>query len=175
MLENSKFPAPPHLITTNKGTAPFDTWCIDTIVGLNPPGAEGETALVICVCACSKWVEAWPIRDMKSASVARLFHLHITCRFGVPRVVRSDRGREYAGDFATYLASMGVDHRVISTAHPRANGLVERYNRVVKSGLRKLISEVPDTNWTEHLPEVLAGLRMLPTKTGLSPHLICFK
>ena len=25
------------------------------------------------------------------------------------------------------------------------------------------------------LPEILAGMRMLPTKLGMSPHLICFK
>ena len=64
---------------------------------------------------------------------------------------------------------------MISTAHPRANGLVERYNRVVKEGLRKLTTLSPTASWDELLPEVLAGLRMLPTKVGWSPHLLCFK
>ena len=73
------------------------------------------------------------------------------------------------------MQGLGVVHRVISTAHPRANGLVERYNRVVKEGLRKLATLSPAVAWDELLPEVLAGLRMLPTKVGWSPHLLCFK
>ena len=93
----------------------------------------------------------------------------------MPRVVRSDRGTEFQGQFRRYLAGLGVDHRLISTAHPRANGLVERYNKVVKEGLRKLAHLQPQAAWDELLPEVLAGLRMLPTKTGASPHLLCFK
>lgn len=37
------------------------------------------------------------------------------------------------------------------------------------------MTEFPGTSWRDHLPEVLAGLRMLPNTTGLSPYLICFK
>ena len=68
-----------------------------------------------------------------------------------------------------------MDHRVISTANPRANRLVERYNRVIKEGIRKMITLVGEIAWDEVLPEVLAGLRMLPTRLGVSPHLIVFK
>jgi hypothetical protein len=68
-----------------------------------------------------------------------------------------------------------VDHRVISTANPRANGLVERYNRAIKEGLRKMVTLVGEIAWDEVLPEILAGLRMLPTLLGASPHFIVFK
>ncbi len=174
-IEGARFPAPPHLVTTKKDLLPFDTRCIDTIGPINPPGTEGAKHLIVCVCAASKWVEAWPVVQLTSHVAAALFHLHVTCRFGVPRVVRSDRGREFQGRFKEYLAGLGVDQRLISTAHPRANGLVERYNKVVKEGLRKLSSLQPNLAWDELLPEVLAGLRMLPTRTGASPHLLCFK
>lgn len=30
-------------------------------------------------------------------------------------------------------------------------------------------------NWTQRLPEVLAGMRMLQTKMGLSPYMLTFK
>jgi transposase InsO family protein len=79
------------------------------------------------------------------------------------------------GHFDKYLRELGVDHRVISTAHPRANGLIERYNRSIKEGLRKMSTLVGTIAWDELLPEVLAGLRMLPTRLGVSPHLIVFK
>ena len=69
---------------------------------------------------------------LTSVAVSRAFHGGLTVRFGVPRVVRSDRGSEYRGEFRRYLQGLGVDHRIISTSHPRANGLVERYNKVIK-------------------------------------------
>lgn len=133
------------------------------------------TSVVVCVCAFSKWVEAWPTPDLRSETIVRLFHSNVVCRFGVPRVVRTDRGTEYAGEFKLYLRRLGVTQRVISTQHPRANGLVERYNKVVKEGLRKLGSAQLGVNWCQLLPEVLAGLRFLQTKTGLSPFLIVCK
>ncbi len=128
-----------------------------------------------CVCVSSKWVEAWPTSDIKSSTIRKLFHTNITTRYGVPLVVRSDKGREFLGTFDKYLRELGVDHRIISTAHPRANGLIERYNRSLKEGIRKMTTLVGEIAWDEVLPEVLAGLRMLPTKLGVSPHLMIFK
>ena len=79
------------------------------------------------------------------------------------------------GLFDVYLRELGVDHRIISTSYPRANGLIERYNRCIKEGLRKMSTLVGTIAWDEVLPEVLAGLRMLPTRLGVSPHLLIFK
>lgn len=60
--------------------------------------------------------------------------------------------------------------RTISTLHPRANGLIERYNREVKAGLRRLMAANLKTPWFELLPDVIRGLRILPTTaTGHSP------
>lgn len=131
--------------------------------------------MVTCVCVSSKWVEAWPAIDLKSTTIRSLFHANITTRYGVPLVVKTDKGREFLGSFDKYLQCLGLDYRVISTANPRANGLVERYNRTIKEGIRKMITLVGEIAWDEVLPEVLAGLRMLPTRLGVSPHLIVFK
>lgn len=68
-----------------------------------PVSEEGHNKLVVCVCAYSKWVEAWPVSNLRSATIAKLFHLNITARFGVCRVVRSDKGREFMGEFQAYL------------------------------------------------------------------------
>ena len=51
----------------------------------------------------SKWVEAWPAHDIKSVTIRSLFHTNITTRYGVPLVVRSDKGREFLGSFDKYL------------------------------------------------------------------------
>ena len=63
----------------------------------------------------------------------------------------------------------------VFTAHPQANGLVERYNGVIRGGLRKLQAADPGRSWVEVLPTVLAGMRFLPTRLGYPPAWIVFK
>jgi hypothetical protein len=53
--------------------------------------------------------------------------------------------------------------------------LVERYNGVIRAGLRKSATFKPHVPWTELLPAVLAGLRFLPTRLGYPPAWIAFK
>ena len=60
-------------------------------------------------------------------------------------------------------------------AHPQANGLVERYNAMLRSGLRKLTTSQTGVPWTDLLPAVLAGLIFLPTRLGFPPATIAFK
>jgi hypothetical protein len=93
----------------------------------------------------TKWIEAGVVDrpNLTSEWVTNWFHCNITCRFGVPAAVRCDRGREYRGAFQIYCDSMGIRVQLISTAHPRANGLVERYNGVIESGFRKLSAACP--------------------------------
>ena len=99
----------------------------------------------------------------------------MVCRYGVPVAVRADRGREFAGEFAAYLESIGTVLSVVSTAHPRANGQVERYNAFIKAGFRRMMTACPGTCWFEHLGDVLMGLRLLPTRLGFSLYLLVYK
>ena len=86
-----------------------------------------------------------------------------------------DHSTKFQGEFHQYLEQMGICHSLISVAHPHANGLVEHYNGVLCHGLRKQLAAMPGIHPKEALPEVLAGLRMLPTRIGLSPFLLLYK
>ncbi len=90
-------------------------------------------------------------------------------------MVRSDKGCEFLGQFDKYLLGLGVQHRIISTAHSKANGLVERYNNALKEELCKMLTMFPEASWEQVFPEVLAGLRALPSRSGISPFLVCIK
>ena len=70
---------------------------------------------------------------------------------------------------------MGIKHTIISVCHPRANGLVERYNGIIYAGLRKMFAPLPGVPWQEYLPEIFVGLRLLPTKIGLSSFFLLYK
>lgn len=70
---------------------------------------------------------------------------------------------------------MGIHHSRITAYNPRANGLAEKYVGVIKAGFRKLKTAFPKGEWYDFLPEIIAGLRMLPSKLGLSPFLMLYK
>ena len=69
---------------------PFSCWAIDTIIGLSPPAPDGSTAVVVCVDCVTKWAEVGIVQHVDSYHTARFFNDSVLCRYGVPRVVRSD-------------------------------------------------------------------------------------
>lgn len=46
---------------------------------------------------------------------------------------------------------------------------------LIKSGLRRLKSALPTEEWYSFLPDVVAGLRFLPSKLGVSPFTMVYK
>ena len=135
----------------------------------------GQQILIVCICTFCKWVEAGVIVDRRSSTVARWVHAEITCQYGTPGLIRTDRGTEFRGAFSRYLADMGVRHTLILPQHPRANGMVEPYNGIILSGLRRMSAAVPGAPVQDLLPEVLAGLHFLPRRVGFQPYLLAFK
>ena len=66
--------------------------------------------------------------DKLSTMVAKVFHKEITCRFGTPLVIRSDRGGEFAGEFVDYHVRLGIKRWIMLPQNPRTNGMVEWVN-----------------------------------------------
>ena len=135
-IEHAKFVSPTYLLPTRKDLWPLHTMAIDLITGLKYPDGSMSSVLAVAICVFCKWVEAQFLANRSSRAVTRWFHEEIVCRFGTPCVVRTDHGMEFQGEFHTYLERMGIRHSLISVAHPRANGLIERYNGVIRRGLR---------------------------------------
>ena len=174
--EGAKFLSPPYLIPTPKGREPFEIVAVDTIVALKPAAPDGATSVILCVDTCSRFVLAGRLANLDSYHTAAWFNDQVVGVFGMPAVVRSDRGPEYRGAFDKYLREAGVEHRLISTMHPRANGIVERQVRSVKAGLRRFFAACPGGRWWEGLADVVRGLNVIPVRaTGLSPYTVVFK
>ena len=53
--------------------------------------------------------------------------------------------------------------------------MVERYNGMLRSGIHKLLVDCKEANWVQLLPEVLLGLRFLPSQVGLLPYTLAYK
>ena len=174
--EAALFSPPPYLIPTDKGLWPFYMWCVDTIVRLHPPAPNGAQDVIVAIDPVTRWVELGSVPHLMSHEVALWFHAEIVCRYGLPVVVQTDKGSEYKGEFDMYMRRNGVKHRFTATLNPRANGLVERVNRVIKSALCRFAAQCPEGKWWEVLGDVARSLRVLTTRAlGYAPYVHVFK
>jgi hypothetical protein len=125
----------------------------------------------------SKWVEVIPVPDLTAATTARLVHLHLVSRFGVPAQFISDNGASFLHDFSDFCRRMGIHQRFITADQPRGNGLAERMVKTIKSALRKHAAAKHNAlTWdAEGLANILLGYRCTPqAATGHSPARIVF-
>ena len=174
--EQARFPQPPYLMTTERMSEPFRCWAVDSIVKLYPPAPDGSTDVMIALDPFVRWLEVGKLPTLNLHETTCWFHEQVTCRYGLPFIVQSDRGPEYQGAFDRYMKANGIQHRLISTAHPRANGLAERMVRTVKALIRKFLLHCEGGRWWEVLGDVARAVRILPSRaTGCSPYLLVFK
>ena len=94
----------------------------------------------------------------------------IICRFGIPRVLVSNNGKQFDNDaFRDFCSQLGIRNHYSSPAHPQANGQVE----VTSQSLLKIIKtrlKGAKGIWPEELPSVLWACRtMARTPTGETP------
>ena len=115
---------------------PWDHVQIDLIGPLFPSDA-GMTQVFTVVNVLSGFIVLRALKDKAMDTVARALW-KIFYEFGTPKIIQSDNGTEFVNSVMQGLTKLyGVDHRLITPYHPRANGLVERVNKEVGKGLKK--------------------------------------
>ena len=67
---------------------------MDLITNLDP-SVEGFHHCVVAVDCFSKWVEIVPLRDRSSQTLADWLYRDLVPRFGKPRWIRVDAGKEF--------------------------------------------------------------------------------
>ncbi|KFD60017.1 hypothetical protein M514_07755 [Trichuris suis] len=134
------------------------------------PLFDGCKYLLTAVDRFTRWPEAWPVRDISARTVAETFLANWIARFGVPRQITTDQGRQFKSHLWTALNKlMGTKHTPTSAYHPQANGLVERFHRPLKTALIARMHAL-SIKWTLALPLVLLGTRAaLKADLGLAP------
>eukprot|EP00731_Ephydatia_muelleri_P013042 Em0007g352a len=103
-------------------------------------------------------------------SIQFLRNLKFGTRFGAPKVIISDQGREFVNSVCKKLFKLTkVRHKISSAYHPQTNGLIERYNQTLQRSLVKLVNKEQD-NWDIFLEGVLFAYRTSAHKsTGVPP------
>ena len=150
--------------------ASMDLVTMDILSGL-PTVDDGSKYLLVVVDAFTKWVEAYPLPDQKAATCITAVYNGMFSRFGLPRQLHSDQGRNFESQLVTELCNITGVYKARTTAfHPRSDGQTEKANRTILAMLRAATHK--DTKqWPSKPPTVLAVYRMtVHLTTGVTPN-----
>ena len=152
---------------------PFERIAMDIVGPLKRSRKGNRYILVVCDYA-TRFPEAIPLRSIDAETVAEEL-ITVFSRFGIPGEILSDQGSNFMSQLMQELYRL-LKVRPIRTSpyHPQTDGLVERFNRTLKSMLRRLVKE-EGRDWDKLIPYVLFAYREVPqTTTGFSPFELLF-
>ena len=122
----------------------------------------------------TKWPEVFSVPDRTAPTVAKCL-AELVWRHGVPAKIIHDRAAEFLSDVLQDTAAiLGLKQLPTSGGHPQTDGLVERFNRTLKTMLTKLV-EVRGKNWDKLLGPVLLAYRTTPhSSSGETPFFLMY-
>jgi transposase InsO family protein len=141
------------------------------------PLAQGNLKyVVVAVEYFSKWIKAKPLATVTSATVQKFFWQNIVCRFGVPKAITVDNGTQFdAETFKDFCDQIGTKLHFASVRHPESNGLVERANGIIMTGIMKLIFNQPRGKWLDEFIKVVwSHNTTISRSTGFTPFKLLF-
>ena len=117
----------------------------------------------------SNYVELDILPSSSTAQVIRTLSFHFA-RYGIPEVVVSDNGPQYASaEFADFARKLDFEHRTSSPTFPQSNGKAENAVKTIKSLWRKAQDAGQNPLWA------LLMWRNVPSETtGVSPAQLMF-
>jgi hypothetical protein len=146
------------------------------LLGPLPPAQGNLKYVVVAVKYFSKWIEAKPLATITSATVHKFFWQNIVCRFGVLKAITVDNGTQFdAETFKTFCRQIGTKIHFASARHPESNGLVERVNGIIITGIMKSIFNQPKGKWLDELIKVVWNHNTAVSRSiGFTPFKLLF-
>jgi hypothetical protein len=156
-------------------TWPLQRWGLD-LLGPLPPAQGNLKYVAVAVEYFSKWIEAKPLATITSVTVQKFFWQNIVCRFGVLKAITVDYGTQFDADaFKEFCEQIGTKIRFASVRHSKSNGLVERANEIIMTGIMKLIFNQPRGKWPDELIKVVwSHNTTISRSTGFTPFKLLF-
>ena len=161
---------PLHPIPVNR---PFQIVGVD-IMDL-PLTTQGNKHVLVFQDFLTKWPMVFAIPDQKSQRIAEILVREVVPFCGVPESLLSDRGANLLSHLMLDICKLlGVQKLNTTAYHPQCNGMVERFNRTLKTALRKHAARF-GVQWDRHLSGVLWAYRNTPHEsTGEKPSFLLF-
>jgi transposase InsO family protein len=146
------------------------------LLGPLPPAQRNLKYVIVAVEYFSKWIEAKPLATITSATIQKFFWQNIVCRFGVLKAINVDNGTQFdAETFKDLCDRIGTKIHFALVRHPKSNGLVERANGIIMTGIMKLIFNQPRGKWPDELIKVVWSHNTTVSRsTGFTPFKLLF-
>ena len=164
-----------HLHPVPTPEVPNVVWALDTIVIGTAAKGSDKKYVITAVDHHSRYRWAVAVKNNTSQAVitflTRLFE-----SFGKPTTILADNGTNYVSkQLRKFLTERGV-HIVFSPPYrPEANGLCEKTNDTLITGIRLALTDNPRLRWTSALDHVLKTINDRPHDvTGSCPRYLHF-
>ena len=162
---------PSKSLTSVTSPWPFQQWGLD-IFGPLLIGKGPCKFIIVAVDYFTKWAESKPLATITEQKIRSFIWLSIICRFGIPRALVSDNGKQFDNPkFRDFCAELGIKNYYSSPAHPQSNGQAEVTIRTLKATLKTKLEDLKG-KWAEYLPEVLWAYRTMRKSATQEPHLL---
>ena len=123
------------------------------------PESDGYKYLLTMIDRFSRWPAAVPLKDISSETIINAFAHGWISSFGIPQIITTDRGSQFTSSvWSQLLETWGIKHKMTTSYHPEANGMVERFHRRLKESLMALCGDDRQT-WFWRLPMALLAIR----------------
>ncbi|XP_076438245.1 uncharacterized protein LOC143277345 [Babylonia areolata] len=137
---------------------PFERVAVDLVGPITPASGSGNRYILVVVDYATRYPEAVLLKTVEATTVAEALW-EVWTRVGVPSEILTDRGTQFMSDVMKQMERLLSIHGLATTPyHAQRNGLVERYNGVLKTALRKLTQEKPK-QWDRYIPALLFAYR----------------
>ena len=146
---------------------------IDLFGPLKTKSPSGNSMIMVITDGFTKYTELVAIPNKSAETCARALFERWICRFGVPAVLVSDRGREFLNDTVNQMTEyLGVTHKFTSPFHPETNASAERYNRTMQTYLRKMLDNDDTLDWEKWLQAMMLSYNTQVHKATMELSLI---
>ena len=149
------------------------------IVGVDimdlPLTIAGNKHVIVFQDYLTKWPIVCPIPDQKANRIAQILVDEVIPLFGVPEALLSDRGTNLLSHLMKDLCGLlGIKKLNTTAYHPECDGMVERFNRTLKTMLHKHAARFGN-QWDCYLSGVVWAYRNVPHEsTGEKPSFLMF-
>ena len=131
--------------------------------------------LVIGIDYFTKWVDAEALATITEKNIHSFVWRNIICRYGIPRVLVSDNGKQFDNSaFRDFCSKLGIKNHYSSPTHLQAKGQVEVTNRSLLKIIKTQLEGAKGI-WPDELPSVLWAYRTTArTPTGETPFRLAY-